>query len=315
MAAEPGLTVSAVARLLGVAPSTLRTWDRRYGLGPTGHTEGRHRRYASEDIDRLTWMQHLVRSGVATADAARAAQASQVQPPAAAADPAGPAAVPVADIDDLLSGSSDQSTDHSVDQSARLVRGLGKAASALDEPASVRLIRGSIAARGVVWTWDQVLCPVLVARGRIWARTGRGIEVEHFLANVIATELRSLALVAAPINSRPILLACAPEEQHCLPLHAVAAALAERRIATRMLGERTPFDALAAAIRRVGPSAVMVWARIPGADVAGLAGIGHQRPIPQVWTAGPGWFGDAPAGVRHIDDLAGAVVGLATAAR
>lgn len=42
---EPVLSVAAVARRLGVAPATLRTWDRRYGLGPTGHTVGRHRKY------------------------------------------------------------------------------------------------------------------------------------------------------------------------------------------------------------------------------------------------------------------------------
>src|SRR5690606_11779925 len=31
-ASSPGLAVAAVARRLGVAPATLRTWDRRYGL-------------------------------------------------------------------------------------------------------------------------------------------------------------------------------------------------------------------------------------------------------------------------------------------
>ncbi len=36
----PALTVAAVARRLGVAPATLRTWDRRYGLGPSEHTPG-----------------------------------------------------------------------------------------------------------------------------------------------------------------------------------------------------------------------------------------------------------------------------------
>lgn len=304
----PGLTVSAVARLLGVAPSTLRTWDRRYGLGPTGHTEGRHRRYAGEDVERLTRMQELVRNGVATADAARAAQSAAIDPQNAVfpTRPQQSTSTAEAAAEGLV---------HSTDPAAHLVRGLGKAVAALDEPACVRLIRGSIAARGVVWTWDQVLRPVLIARGRIWARTGRGIEVEHFLANVTAAEFTARAQVPEPVNARPVLLACAPEEQHCLPLHAVAAALAERGIASLMLGERTPFEAVASAVRRVGPSAVMVWARIPGADPDGLAGIGNQRPPTQVWTAGPGWVGCAPAGVRHVDDLAEAVAGLSAAAR
>ncbi|MCX0246766.1 MerR family DNA-binding transcriptional regulator, partial [Streptomyces drozdowiczii] len=39
-----GLTTGDVARRLGVAPTTVRTWDRRYGLGPEAHTGGRHRR-------------------------------------------------------------------------------------------------------------------------------------------------------------------------------------------------------------------------------------------------------------------------------
>ena len=40
-----GLTVAAVARRMGVAPATLRTWDRRYGVGPGEHEAGTHRRY------------------------------------------------------------------------------------------------------------------------------------------------------------------------------------------------------------------------------------------------------------------------------
>ncbi|MEI7631157.1 MAG: MerR family transcriptional regulator, partial [Actinomycetes bacterium] len=48
-----GLTVAAVARRLGIAPATLRTWDRRYGLGPAEHQVGAHRRYSAADLARL----------------------------------------------------------------------------------------------------------------------------------------------------------------------------------------------------------------------------------------------------------------------
>ena len=51
---EPPLTVAAVARRLGVAPATLRTWDRRYGLGPSDHNSGQHRRYSTSDLAKLT---------------------------------------------------------------------------------------------------------------------------------------------------------------------------------------------------------------------------------------------------------------------
>jgi MerR family transcriptional regulator, light-induced transcriptional regulator len=60
----PTLTVAAVARRLGVAPPTLRTWDRRYGLGPSAHTAGAHRRYSPADVARLMVMRRLTLQGV-----------------------------------------------------------------------------------------------------------------------------------------------------------------------------------------------------------------------------------------------------------
>ena len=70
---EVTFTVSSVARRLGVAPATLRTWDRRYGLGPSGHTAGLHRRYTENDLRRLEIMRRLVNQGTPASEAARAA--------------------------------------------------------------------------------------------------------------------------------------------------------------------------------------------------------------------------------------------------
>ena len=53
-----------VARMLGISPTTLRTWDRRYGLGPSTRQEGKHRRYNDDDLARLKRMLELTGSGV-----------------------------------------------------------------------------------------------------------------------------------------------------------------------------------------------------------------------------------------------------------
>src|ERR1700749_3776571 len=80
MADEIGFSVGAVARRLGVAPSTLRTWNRRYGIGAREFSPGRHRRHTAEDIIRREHMQRLILRGAAPADAAHAALASAVLP-------------------------------------------------------------------------------------------------------------------------------------------------------------------------------------------------------------------------------------------
>src|SRR3954471_18989458 len=68
--ADEGVTAGAAARRLGVAVTTLRTWHQRYGLGPSHHIAGQHRRYTPEDMDRLQVMRRLTAQGVAPAEAA-----------------------------------------------------------------------------------------------------------------------------------------------------------------------------------------------------------------------------------------------------
>ncbi|MFJ4535948.1 MerR family transcriptional regulator [Streptomyces tibetensis] len=92
-----GLTTGEVARRLGVAPTTVRTWDRRYGLGPDAHTGGRHRRWTPTDVARLERMCALTATGIPPAEAARAVlDETTHKAPAArpAAAPAPPEAIP-----------------------------------------------------------------------------------------------------------------------------------------------------------------------------------------------------------------------------
>ena len=294
------LTVAALARRLGVAPATLRTWDRRYGLGPTGHAAGSHRRYTPRDVERLEVMCRLTREGVLPGEAARVALTTE---PGAHGDRGKPSdapdfrAVPLHDAE-------------------AAVRGLVKAAQALDAQAIDRTVAAALASHGVLWTWDGLLVPALSAVGTRWGSSGTGVDVEHLLADSVVKGLCAASpTVSEPRNARPVLLACAPDELHSLPLHALAAALAERAIDARVLGARVPAPALAAAVRKAGASAVFVWAHdVSVADGEQLAAVPLLRPPVALVVGGPGWVDDPPRGATAVGGLSEAVTVLQRAA-
>ena len=291
-AAEPRFTVAAVAHRLGIAPATLRTWDRRYGLGPGAHVAGAHRRYSSSDLARLQVMRRLVLQGVTPAEAARAALAGP--------EPAG-------DLPERLgSRGGPGGRVLALPGADGTVRGLGRAAMALDAQAVVTLVRGAVERHGVVHTWEHVLRPVLAAVGSRWEQTGEGVEVEHLLSDCIATVLRGTA--DRPIEGRagrPVLLACGPDEQHALPLHALSAGLAERGISARTLGPAVPGHALQAAVRRTAPALLFVWSQDPGtADSALLCALPVTRPPTALVVGGPGWVPERlPQRITMATDL------------
>jgi hypothetical protein len=111
-----------------------------------------------------------------------------------------------------------------------------------------------------------------------------------------------------------VLLACAPEEQHSLPLHALAAGLTELRVPVRLLGGRVPTSALPTAVRRTGAGALFLWRHFDDAatdhsdELAGLAELPPSRPALRVVVGGLGWQQAAlPAGARYAQDLETAV--------
>jgi len=61
--AEPSYRIGAVSRLTGVAPDTLRVWERRYGAVVPLRSEKGSRLYSQNDVGRLALMRRLVDSG------------------------------------------------------------------------------------------------------------------------------------------------------------------------------------------------------------------------------------------------------------
>ena len=306
------LSVGAVAARLGVAPGTVRSWGRRYGLVPAGRTAGGHRRFTETDLKTLTIMQGLVGSGTSPAEAARramdlmAGQSTEPPRPGPVSTRRAPrSGGPGGQVLSVPGGSSE-------------VRGLARIASRLDADVAMGQLADLFIKRGAVATWQQVLTPVLIALGEQWARTGKGVDVEHVLCEATMDALRAYrAFLPNPQPGRPVLLACAPSDQHTLPLHIVAACLTECRVPVRMLGGRVPARALTSAARRTGASGVFVWRQMTevGDDLAELAAAVRPRARVAFVVGGQGW--DAVPGVSatRVHDLPGAVAVLAATTR
>jgi len=315
-----GLSVAWVARRLGVAPATLRTWDRRYGLAPTDRSCGGHRRYNNLDLARLELMRRYVMDGVPAAEAARAALAADVSQ--AGEDL-------LTDLNQIDEIANDSITINTVNLNARSgggsviaipggtnsARGLARAANALDTTSCNRIIETSLKEVGVVTTWNELLLPVLTSVGKRWAETGEGVETEHLLTEVVSTQMRKFAdRLRTPINPRTVLLACAPYELHTLPLYAVAAGLSERSIGTKMLGARTPVDAVESSIKKTSPAVVLMWAQMDASSsIQDLQKLLAMRPAPLILLAGPGWPSQMPIGLKRTNDLNSTVCAISEA--
>jgi MerR family transcriptional regulator, light-induced transcriptional regulator len=252
-------TAGAVARLLGIPASTLRSWHRRYGIGPTGHHAGRHRRYTDADIAALARMQHLITGGMSTESAARLAHHS------------GP-----------LDARSATPTSWEELLTAAFVHDIETVLSALDT---------YLITHGVVATWDELCRPALtdLTRRSTAAGPDQCIDVEHLLSWAITVTLHR-APAPPPLPVQPVLLACADGERHTLSIEALGAALAQQGVPNRNLGAAAPTAALHDALHRAGqpPIALVLWAHT--ADTADLSAL-HSLADTGItlMAAGPGW--------------------------
>ena len=220
------LTVAAVASRLGVAASTLRTWDRRYGLGPSSHEAGSHRRYTPADVARLERMRELTLQGVAPADAADLATRGEEEP---------------------VPGDDGGERPPARPEEGMLVDPLSLAAAAVEpDPArTARMVDQVVRQDGIVDAWLSLVQPALgmiAQRGR----TDRpGSDPEIVLADAVLAAVRAVASAAdrnhrysADPRSRggtggSVLLLAGGEGR--MRAHVIAAGLVERGIGARVL--------------------------------------------------------------------------------
>jgi DNA-binding transcriptional MerR regulator len=289
--------IGVAARRVGLSVDTLRVWERRYGLGPSRTSPGGHRRYEEGDLRRLRAAAHLLRTGVPASEAVRAVLAAAPGRPRAHVPDTG-LRLPA----DVCSGAHQ----------------LAAAAIDLDGPGVRRLLCAALAAHGVIETWDGMLRPLLAAVGEQWERIPYTIAVEHLVSHIATAALTERADVRGGLETRPVVLACVPHEEHELPLTALAAALGEKGVPATVLGARTPAGAARAAAGWAAVRAELTAGARPPATTVVLLALLHEHADPallhdlapsvRLIAAGPGWRAShIPPTVPRTDGLADAV--------
>jgi MerR family transcriptional regulator, light-induced transcriptional regulator len=276
--AEPAWTAGQVARHLGIAESTLRSWHRRYGIGPHGSEPGRYRRYSEADVARLQRMLDLINLGMLASEAAQAVQAGE-----------GDAVSVERDVADLVA-----------------------AARATDSERCRVVLDSVLARRGVVEAWESVCRPALVLVDADQLDDPDCIDIEHALSWAMLGALHRAPRPPILPGTPLVVLACVEAEHHTLPLAALAAGLGAHRIPVRMLGAATPTQSLVRAVRETAPAALVLWSQRPGPAGPRILQLLSPFP-PRLFTAGPGWTLDGPAGVAHLASLTQALAALAGA--
>ncbi len=261
-----GYTVRAVAERLGIPTATLRSWNRRYDIGPTQHRPGKHRLYTEADIAMLERMLTLIRAGAS--------------PAGAAATVRGPAPT-LGRRESLLT-----------------------AAFALDTGSVSSQLDAHVRAFGVVDTWN-LLCRPAFADIIDRQLGGEGcVDVEHLLSWCVISVLHRTYPPPMADGPTPVVLACTSGETHSLPLEVLRAALAERGVGARMLGADVPAAAFADTLARFDrPAAVLLWSQQEStaltSAVRACLGAGAR-----VLVGGPGWEAVfLPDGVERVDNL------------
>lgn len=285
--------VGAVAIRLEIATPTLRTWERRYGIGPSRRTDGGHRRYNEDDIGRVQLMKRLVGERVPAQSAARVAtslEPAELEAALSAPDP---------------SPNPDGPTPRPTSAPPVAVATVLHAAKALDEQGLNEIYAQVLEDWGVVEAWTDVFVPALRAIGERWSDGSLGVESEHLASYRLSAELRNLTRSYAPgrVSHRPVLLSGADDDLHALPLLALEVALAERGISSHCLGARVPPAAIGAAVARLDPAVVFVWASLDRAEGDTTLSMLGSVDVPVV-VGGPGWPDRAPGHVQRCPDLA-----------
>jgi DNA-binding transcriptional MerR regulator len=261
------LHIGSVSQRTGVPEATLRAWERRYGILRPERSQGGQRLYSEDDVARVLRLRALIDGGLRTAQAAR-----------------------------LLAGDETAENGGAGGVDERLRAALVDAASRTDELGMHHALDAAFARFSLIAALERVLVPALERLGASWERGEIDVGAEHVASNLIRARLAALAGEWGTGAGPRVVAACAPDEQHDLPLLILCLGLRRDGWRVRFLGARTPSADLRRLLAADRPELAVVSAITAEAAGSHDAEAGTDG-VPVV-AGGQGFAGWEPVGLR-----------------
>lgn len=236
----PLFNIGAVTRMTGIAETTLRMWERRYGFPVSQRTSGGHRLYSQHEVARLRWVKQRVDEGLQISQAIQALEhveregvtplwAPTFTPP----EPGGPSA------EMFCQQLTEALFQHDIDRADQV----------LAEAYPLLPVENLVL---------DVIGPALRRIGDAWAEGRIGVATEHFSSHYLRTRLLMWLRAGPPVyRVSPVALACAPGELHEGSLLMLGVLMRRLRWPIVYLGQTMPLSELPAFVEAVDPAVIV----------------------------------------------------------
>ncbi|GAB4581550.1 MAG: cobalamin-dependent protein [Anaerolineales bacterium] len=265
---KPIHNIKSVSEKTGIAPVTLRAWERRYNFPVPQRTETGYRLYSEHDIASLNWLKLQTENGLSIGQAIK-----------------------------LLNGLLDtgenplvhQIHEHTLletpHQSIEQIQpALVKALIDLDEDKANQIMRTSFSIYPLETILLEIIAPTMIEIGNRWHHGEISVATEHFASHHCRLHLMHALEATNDISKKgSIVAACAPQEWHELGILILVTILRLRGWHVTYLGANLSLEGLAQDLIRLKPQMVLFSATGKAAAEAliSLAEVLDQLPDPK----------------------------------
>ena len=229
---EPTYNIKSVSNQTGIPATTLRAWERRYGVLQPSRTSGNYRLYSDRDVMELNWLKNQLSSGLSISRAVAALeQRRQVQAE-------GDLAQPLTNQDWLELRKALYAT--FINHDEQTARDVLEQAHPLEAACT------------------QLITPVLAQIWQGWHDGRVSIATEHFASHILMGRLFAIFDDLPKHTGDLVLAGCAPGELHQIGSLMLAVILRERGMNVRYLGANLPLTEWTDAIAQHKPAVIAI---------------------------------------------------------